>query len=107
MTRPAGVDLPAEHRRILLEILRVNLPRTAKAWVFGSRAAGRARPYSDLDLAIDAGRPLTLDQLARLAEAFSESELPYRVDVTDWRSLDDRFRRIIAAERVALNDTPP
>jgi cyclopropane fatty-acyl-phospholipid synthase-like methyltransferase len=48
---------------------------------------------------------LTLDQLARLTEAFSESELPYRVDVTDWRSLDDRFRRIIAAERVALNDS--
>ena len=30
------------------------------AWVFGSRAAGRARPYSDLDLTVDAGRELTL-----------------------------------------------
>jgi type I restriction enzyme S subunit len=105
MTRRAGVDLPAEHRHIVLGILKAHLPRTVLAWVFGSRAIGRGRPYSDLDLAIDAGRPLTLDQLARLTEAFSESELPYRVDVTDWRSLDDRFRRIIAAERVALNDS--
>lgn len=70
--------------------------------MFGSRAAGRGRRYSDLDLAIDAGHPLTLDQLARLSEAFCDSDLPYRVDVVDWRTLDDRFRRLIAAERVAL-----
>jgi hypothetical protein len=34
--------------------------------------------FSDLDLAIDAGRRLTLDEVASLAEAFSESDLPYK-----------------------------
>jgi type I restriction enzyme S subunit len=71
----------------------------------GSRSTRRARRYSDLDLAIDAGRPLTLDELARLAEAFRESDLPYRVDIVDWRSIDDRFRQVIAAERVQLDET--
>ena len=104
MSRSVVVDLPADHRRIVLEILRGSLPRTAKAWVFGSRAAGRARPYSDLDLAVDAGRPLTLDELAILSEHFTESDLPYRVDLIDWHSVDDRFRQLIAAERVALTD---
>jgi len=69
-----------------------------------SHATGRAWRYSDLDLAIDAGRKLTLDELAILAEAFSESDLPYRVDVVDWHSVDDGFRRMIAAERVLLAD---
>jgi len=107
MTRSARIDVTADHRRLLLEVLGANLPRHAKAWVFGSRASGRARRYSDLDLAIDAGRRLTLDEMARLTEAFSDSDLPYRVDVVDWHGLDDRFRRLIAGERVLLGPAQP
>jgi predicted nucleotidyltransferase len=102
MTGLRRIDLPAEQRRLVLQILRSNLPPAAQVWVFGSRATGRARRYSDLDLAIDAGRALTLDEAASLADAFSESDLSYRVDVVDWRAIDDRFRQIIAQEGVPL-----
>ncbi len=74
--------------------------------MFGSRATGRARRYSDLDLVIDAGRRLTLDETARLAEAFSESDLPYRVDVVDWQAADESFRRLIANDRLPLVAPP-
>ena len=104
MTRSAHIGLPADHARLLLNILSANLPGSAKAWVFGSRATGRARRYSDLDLAIDAGRRLTLDEIARLSEAFSDSALPYRVDLVDWHDINDRWRQTIAAERVALTE---
>ena len=104
MTRPVHIALPAEHRRLVVNILRANLPQSTKVWVFGSRATGRARRYSDLDLAIDAGRRLTLDEIARLTEAFSESDLPYRVDLVDWHDINDRWRETIVAERVALTE---
>jgi len=104
MTIPLLVDLPADHRRRVLDILHENLPLNTQAWVFGSRATGRARRYSDLDLAIDAGRRLTLDETAKLTEAFSDSELPYRVDLVDWHEIGDRWRRSIAAQRLALTD---
>src|SRR5438045_3229546 len=100
--RSGKVDLPPEHRRLVVAVVRAELPNSVRTWVFGSRATGRARPYSDLDLAIDAGRRLTLDESARLAEAFSDSDLPYCVDIVDWQAIDDRFRRLIAAERVPL-----
>jgi predicted nucleotidyltransferase len=102
MTEALRIDLPADQRRLVLQILRANLPPAVKVWVFGSRATGRARRYSDLDLAIDAGRPLTLDETASLADAFSESDLTCRVDVVDWHAIDDRFQRIIEKERVPL-----
>jgi type I restriction enzyme S subunit len=102
MTGPLHIDLPADHRRLVLDILGANLPQGAKTWVFGSRASGRARRYSDLDLAIDAGRRLTLDEIAELAEAFSDSDLPYKVDIVDWHDIDDRWRETIAAERATL-----
>jgi uncharacterized protein len=104
MTQPLHIDLPTDHRRVVLNILRANLPESAKAWVFGSRATGRARRYSDLDLAIDAGRRLTLDEIARLSEAFRDSDLPYRVDVVDWHNVDDPWRQMIVAERVPLTE---
>ena len=104
MTEALHNDLSANHRRLVLHILHAHLPRSIKAWVFGSRATGRARRYSDLDLVIDAGRRLTLDEVANLAEAFRDSDLPYRVDFVDWHDIDDRWRRTIATERVALTE---
>jgi predicted nucleotidyltransferase len=96
------IDLSPEHRRIVLDILAEHLPQGREVWVFGSRATGRARRYSDLDLAIDAGRRLTSDEAATLREAFEESDLPHRVDVVDWHAIGDRFRRLVAPDRVAL-----
>lgn len=102
MTGAADLDLSPEHRRLVLAILAAHLPSDAKVWVFGSRATGRARRYSDLDLAINTGRPLTLDELARLTEAFCESDLPYRVDLVDWHTITPHFREIITATRIPL-----
>jgi type I restriction enzyme S subunit len=102
VTAAQHIDIDAIHRRIVRDILRANLPAGSKTWVFGSRATGRARRYSDLDLAIDAGRRLSLDETATLAEAFSASDLPYRVDVVDWHVVDKTFRAIIAGERLPL-----
>jgi predicted nucleotidyltransferase len=107
MIRPAQIELPAEHRRLVLSVLRAILPQGTKVWVFGSRVTGRARRYSDLDLAIDAGRPLTLDEIAGLTEAFSDSDLPYKVDLVDWHGIDGRWRQIIAAERAVLAEAVP
>lgn len=96
------IALAAHDRRLVLQILAANLPPATKVWVFGSRAGDHARRYSDLDLAIDAGRPLTLDETGGLAEAFSDSELPFRVDIIDWRTVDPSFRKIIAKGRRPL-----
>ena len=99
------VDISPDHREIVWRVLAELLPTSAQIWVFGSRATGRARRYSDLDLVIDAGRRLTLDETAMLREAFEESDLPYRVDLVDWQAIDDRFRRLIGDERQPLIET--
>lgn len=88
-------------------ILRAHLPRDARAWVFGSRATGRARPASDLDLAIDAQRPLTLDECAVLNDAFDQSDLPYTVDVVDCQTVAASFWAIIQAEQAELDVGEP
>lgn len=90
-----------EHWRIVRDILRRHVAQ-AEVWAFGSRATGTAKPYSDLDLAIIAGQPLPLATLAALAEAFSESDLPWKVDLVDWATTGEPFRRIIERDKVVV-----
>ena len=89
---------------IVREILAAHLPRAAKVWVFGSRARGTAKIAADLDLAIDAHRPLTRSESGRLADAFEESDLPYGVDVVDMQTVSAAFRAIIERDRTRLGD---
>ena len=63
--------------------------------VFGSRINGTAKNYSDLDLVVVGPAELDDDTLRRLREAFEESDLPFRVDVLDWRAVSPSFRTVI------------
>lgn len=65
---------------------------------FGSRVTGKAKPHSDLDIAIDADTSLSLSQLGALKEDFSHSDLPFRVDVVDLKKIAETFRKIILQE---------
>ena len=95
-------DIRADHLRLVQGILRRHLPADVRIWVFGSRARGGARTWSDLDLALEGRAPLDEDTLLAVADAFEESELSLRVDVVDLGRVSDRFRRIVEAERTPL-----
>jgi predicted nucleotidyltransferase len=75
---------------------------TVKAWVFGSRATGRARPYSDLDILISSPTPLDWRARADLQDAFEASNLPFRVDVVEEARLAPSLAPRVLAERQSL-----
>ncbi len=89
------------HLSIVCEILRHHVPNI-EVCAFGSRVTGAQKEYSDLDLAIMTKTPLSLATMGRLIEAFSLSNLPYKVDVVDWAQTSDAFRKIIATDRVIV-----
>lgn len=90
-----------QERAIVLRILNEIVPdREVRA--FGSRVTGKAKPFSDLDLAIMGDEPLSLETRARLEEAFSESELPWKVDVLDWPLTEEGFQKAIEESSLCL-----
>jgi predicted nucleotidyltransferase len=97
-----AIDLSPSDMAMVCEVLRAHLPSGTQAWVFGSRANASAQRYSDLDLALEWDRPLSLDVLGDVKEALSDSDLPYKVDVLDLRTVDPAFRALIAPEMIAL-----
>lgn len=100
MTEP--VDLRPDHANIVHEILSSHLPAGAWARVFGSRAKWTAKPHSDLDLALKAKQVLPSSLMSELAEAFSESDLPFKVDVVDWHAVEPDFQAVIDRDAVIL-----
>lgn len=83
-------------------ILARHLGPEVRVGVFGSRAGGTPKPWSDLDLVLEGPAPLSLATLAALAEAFDESGLPWKVDLVDRRTVSAAFGSIIDAGRIAL-----
>ncbi|MDT8438833.1 MAG: nucleotidyltransferase domain-containing protein [Wenzhouxiangellaceae bacterium] len=86
---------------IICRILQAHVPdREVRA--FGSRATGTAKPYSDLDLVVLGDPSIGLDRLAALTEAFSESDLPWKVDIVDGALADPDFLRRIQSQSVVV-----
>jgi len=88
------IEVSPEHLKIILDILKRFAP-SCEVRAFGSRCKGKAKKYSDLDLAIVGNEKIDLEILADIKEAFEESDLPYRVDVLDWNAISENFRKII------------
>ena len=80
-TKPLG-GLPERTLQEIASVLR-QFPDIRWVKLYGSRALGRHRPGSDIDLAFSSEE----DCSAELAAAFEELPTPYLVDVTHWESL--------------------
>ena len=87
----------------LLSSLR-SAARKGQGWLFGSRARGDFRRYSDLDLLVEVEPPATKAELRSLREAFDDSDLPYTVDVVSSIDLADSYRERVLVERQLLVD---
>ena len=97
------IDIRPDHWAIVRDILQRHVPQYA-VWAFGSRAKWTAKEFSDLDLAIITDSPLPLATSAALAEDFSESDLPWKVDIVDWAETSETFRKIIERDRVVVQE---
>lgn len=96
-----ALDITASQWLLVRAILQSHVPQY-RIWAFGSRAKKTAKKHSELDLAIITDTPLSLDTLTALTTAFSESELPWKVDVLDWSSIDSSFQQIIQRDKVEI-----
>ena len=96
------IDMRPDHEALVRDILLARLPKGVRVWVFGSRATWRAKPYSDLDLALEASEPLPAALVDDLVDEFRESDLPWKVDVLDLNAIAPTFRAIIDKDRVVF-----
>ena len=95
------IDIRPADLETVRRILQEHVPNL-EVHAFGSRVAWNARETSDLDLALMTDEPLSIDRSAKLRAAFTDSDLPFRVDIVDWARTSEAFRKVIEAEYVVL-----
>ena len=90
-------DSLAEARRIVLEGLK---GRSAQVYLFGSRARGNARRWSDIDVAVLPLEQFPAGLLSSIREALEESHIPFTVDLLDLSDADPAFRTKVLSEGI-------
>jgi uncharacterized protein len=88
------IDVADKHLGTIMRILGEHVGE-CEVRAFGSRVSGRAKEYSDLDLAIVGKEKLPRRVKVLLREAFEESDLPFRVDIVDYNAISSSFRSIV------------
>jgi len=97
------LHLDDRHRRTLEALLREHLP-DVEVWACGSRAAGRGRDGSGLDLVLRGSGLVAIPagQLLDFEEALRESRIPFLVEARDWARLPERVHAEIERGHVVL-----
>lgn len=88
------LDLSREQQHLAHTIMRNRFPGR-QTRVFGSRARGIAKPWSDLDLVILGQEPVSDLAMAEARADFEESDLPFRVDLAVWKDLPHTLQKQI------------
>lgn len=89
--------LTAEDEEILLKILQIF---KVKAKVFGSRAHGTEKMFSDLDLCIMDNPSLEL--IGQIHDAFDASQFPIVVDISRFEDLTTAFRNLVEKDGIDI-----
>jgi predicted nucleotidyltransferase len=71
-----------------VQAILASCPAVETAIVYGSRAKGNFSTGSDIDLTL-VGAALTQEMLSHLVGQFEESNLPYQVDLSILRDIDN------------------
>jgi type I restriction enzyme S subunit len=98
------VDLREDYLDLVKQILRNALHDETGVivYAFGSRVKGKAKEFSDLDLAIDNHGKAAPDLICRLLSDFEESDLPFKVDVIDLNDISESFYDAIRNDLVDI-----
>lgn len=95
--------LEDRHLNFVKETLKKYVPNPdAKFYIFGSRARGKFREYSDVDIAIDCS-DLAPAIKSKLELEFENSTFPYEVDIVDLNNIKENFRNLIQDDLILLD----
>ena len=73
---------------ILINIIS-KFENVEKGVVYGSRAKGTHKPFSDVDLTLE-GENLSSDDILHIADMLEESPLPYLFDLSNFNTLTNQ-----------------
>ncbi|HEY8270626.1 MAG TPA: nucleotidyltransferase domain-containing protein [Pseudobdellovibrionaceae bacterium] len=95
--------LKKEHWELVqLKLLAPLKQQKSKVWIFGSRARGDFKEFSDLDVLYQAEVPLPPGLLSRIKEDLEESRLPIKVDLVAKEELASSYLENVSKDLIEI-----
>jgi len=86
------IDLEDIYIEFIKNTISAVLP-DVEIFIYGSRVQGKARKYSDVDIALKG--EIEFKDLLKVKALFEDSTFPYKVDIVDLDNLKPDFLNII------------
>lgn len=77
-------------------------PHDYSVFIFGSRASGQQKKYSDIDLGIESKKPVKSSTIIAMQQEFEDSDLPFTVDIVDFTKVSERFKKVAKQRMITL-----
>ena len=75
----------------------------ATVWIFGSRARGDHKKFSDVDILVESHDEKINTLLSRIREKFEEGNFPYKIDLLLIEDLAQSYKDSVLKDRILLN----
>jgi predicted nucleotidyltransferase len=98
-----AINLSPEDLRSVKETLKRRFP-AVRAMAFGSRTRQSCKDFADLDILLFTGQGADPADIGLLKDDFSESDLPFRVDIVEESACSPAFIRSIEKDFVPLTE---
>ncbi len=85
-----------------VQLIRTHLDHSVKIYWFGSWPQGKARPGSDIDLAVSASSPIPLATMASLRDKLDNLPTLYQIDVVDLDTVGPLLKQEILTHGILL-----
>jgi predicted nucleotidyltransferase len=96
------IQLSEKYLTIIRKILSDTMAeKSCTAYLFGSRANGRAKPSSDIDIAIQASSPIE-KCVSHIKDCLEDSFIPYSFDIINMADADDKFKNKAITEGILI-----
>lgn len=89
-------------KKLIKNSVRKYLDTSYQVFLFGSRAEGKNRQWSDADIGILGQQKVPNDKLVEIESVLSESDIPYLVDIVDFKSVTPEFAKIALSSKIDL-----
>lgn len=98
------IDLDKKYTEEIKKAVKLFIKDDIKIYIFGSRTKGCAHKYSDIDLALSGKDKIKTDVIYKISGYLSEeTTIPYKVDIIDLNSIDEKFKKNIKKDLILLS----
>ena len=91
--------IPDKVKEQIIKVIEIFFP-DAKIYLFGSRAKGTHHERSDIDIAIDAGRLLTMSERGQLNNMIDALNIVQEVNIVDFNNIPEALKNNILKEGI-------